>query len=78
MLDIVEEDQQNQIVSVEQANDFYQSAFLVSTNSAIYYPYNHGVRDAGWGCAWRAIQTLISNRNKHLPFQTLYSTYSRK
>jgi hypothetical protein len=26
----------------------------------VYYPYNHDIKDFAWGCAWRAIQTVIS------------------
>ena len=32
-------------------------------NNIVYFPYRHNNDDEGWGCAWRAIQTLLSTQN---------------
>lgn len=48
----------------------HQERFEVA--SAVYFPYNQGAKDTGWGCAWRAIQTLLSNKNMHTTFQQLF------
>jgi hypothetical protein len=47
-------------------------------NKGIYYPYNHEHLDVGWGCAWRAIQTLLSTQQINCNFATLYSSFSEK
>ncbi len=36
--------------------------FFVGSHKGYYYPYNHLTKDEGWGCAWRAIQALISTQ----------------
>jgi hypothetical protein len=44
----------------------------------IYYPYNHEIRDSGWGCAWRAVQTLLSTQDIFLSFEELYDRFCEK
>ncbi len=50
-------------------------------NHSIYVPYNSEdeINDNGWGCAWRAIQTLISSiipdKTKIPSFSFLFNTY---
>lgn len=43
-----------------------------------FYPYNQTYDDFGWGCAWRAIQTLLSNSEKETDFKDLVMKYRRK
>lgn len=43
---------------------------------AIFYGYNaEGIRDYGWGCAWRAIQTCLSVYDIHVPFENLFHLF---
>lgn len=52
--------------------------------SKTFYPYNAGTNDAGWGCAWRCIQMLLSELRPDFPElfnvfgdkQTLLNLYS--
>lgn len=38
-----------------------------------YYGYNaEGIRDYGWGCAWRTIQTCLSAYGITIPFENLF------
>lgn len=48
------------------------------TQKGNYYPYNHLFRDKGWGCAWRAIQTVISYYDHEIPFDKLFHDYGYK
>ena len=32
------------------------------SKTGVYYPYNYCTKDVGMGCAWRAIQTLLSTQ----------------
>jgi len=43
-----------------------------------YFPYNYEFKDQGWGCAWRAIQLLLSSQNIVIPFEELYLKFSQK
>lgn len=43
-----------------------------------YYPYNHEHEDYGWGCAWRAIQGLLSSHQIEIVFKDLVSQYAKK
>ncbi len=36
------------------------------------------MKDSGWGCAWRAIQTLLSSQDIIVSFEKLYEQFSRK
>jgi Peptidase family C78 len=43
---------------------------------AIFYGYNaEGIRDYGWGCAWRAIQTSLSSYGLQVSFANLFHTF---
>lgn len=43
---------------------------------AIYYAYNaEGIRDYGWGCGWRAIQTCLSSFGINVPFENLFHLF---
>jgi hypothetical protein len=45
-------------------------------NNATYYGYNaEGVRDYGWGCAWRVIQTCLSSYDIRVPFVDLFHLF---
>ena len=43
-----------------------------------FYPYNQIYDDFGWGCAWRAIQTLLSNYGTETDFKDLVMKYRKK
>lgn len=46
------------------------------SEGAIFYGYNaEGIRDYGWGCAWRAIQTCLSAYKIHLSFEELFHLF---
>lgn len=46
------------------------------SKNATYYGYNaEGVRDHGWGCAFRAIQTCLSSYNITVPFKELFHLF---
>lgn len=43
---------------------------------AIFYSYNaESIRDHGWGCAWRAIQTCLSSYGIKISFKTLFHLF---
>lgn len=43
---------------------------------ATFYGYNaEGIRDHGWGCAWRAIQTCLSAYGIATPFEELFHLF---
>ncbi len=45
---------------------------------ATFYGYNsEGVRDLGWGCAWRTIQTILSAKNINISFENLFHLFGR-
>lgn len=48
------------------------------SKTGIYYPYNYFTKDVGMGCAWRAIQTLLSTHGVDETFITLYEKYNKK
>lgn len=46
---------------------------------ATYYGYNaEGIRDYGWGCAWRSIQTCLSPYQIDVSFETLFHLFGRE
>ena len=45
---------------------------------ATYFPYNCDINDKGWGCAWRAIQTLLSTTDTQIGFAELFTVFCRK
>jgi hypothetical protein len=45
----------------------------MAATDGTHMPYNaEGVRDYGWGCAWRAIQTLLTSHKITKSFQDLW------
>ena len=51
LLEKIIEEKQNYV-------DYFQS----NHGNFIFYPYNsESIRDFGWGCAWRAIQSIVNN-----------------
>lgn len=43
---------------------------------ATFYAYNaDSIRDYGWGCAWRAIQTCLSSYDIKVPFSNLFHAF---
>lgn len=44
----------------------------------MYVPYNNVYEDRGWGCAWRAIQMVISAYKINDSFIDLFHKYSQK
>lgn len=40
-----------------------------------FYPYNHNYDDFFWGCAWRAIQTVLSAYGIETDFKELVMKY---
>ena len=43
---------------------------------SVFYGYNaEGVRDDGWGCAWRAMQTCLSHYGIETPFAQLFHLF---
>lgn len=49
------------------------------SRNAILYNYNsEGIRDYGWGCAWRAIQTCLSSYKITFPFEELFHAYGSR
>ncbi len=48
------------------------------SEGATFYGYNaEGIRDHGWGCAWRAIQTCLSAYNIKPSFEELFHLFGR-
>lgn len=46
------------------------------SKGATFYGYNaEGIQDYGWGCAWRALQTSLSDYNFHRPFIELFHLF---
>lgn len=46
------------------------------SKSATFYAYNaEGIRDYGWGCAWRAIQTSLSSYGIKTSFANLFHLF---
>lgn len=46
---------------------------------AVFYPFNaESVRDHGWGCAWRAIQTSLSSYGIKTSFSDLFILFGSK
>jgi hypothetical protein len=71
------EEESNIIYKFPEINELYQEVFTVCPRG-IYFPYNHAVRDKGWGCAWRAIQTLLSTQDIVISFEELYQKFNEK
>lgn len=47
-----------------------------ASSAAIFYGYNsEGIKDAGWGCAWRAIQTCLSGYEMRYGFEELFAFF---
>lgn len=67
----------NKIYKFPEINELYQEVFALCPKG-IYFPYNHAVKDGGWGCAWRAIQTLLSTQDIVISFEELYEKFSEK
>ena len=45
----------------------------------IFYPFNaEGVRDHGWGCAWRAIQTCLASSGISCSFEQLFHLFGKE
>lgn len=45
-------------------------------NGATFYGYNaEGIRDFGWGCAWRTMQTSMSSYGVNIPFADLFHAF---
>lgn len=67
----------------EQENSI--ETFISSKGEFLFYPYNsESIRDIGWGCAWRCIQSIINTNlmnyspNLVLTFDNLYNYFGRK
>lgn len=46
------------------------------SENATFYSYNaEGIRDYGWGCAWRAIQTCLSTYKINISFEELFHLF---
>lgn len=50
----------------------------VIANNVHFIPYNSCVKDVGWGCAWRAIQTYLSCNGITVSFEKLVNEFARK
>lgn len=60
----------NPIVRLREQEGFAKQATI--------YRYNaYSIRDYGWGCAWRAIQTCMSTFGVHEGFDTLFHLFGR-
>ena len=76
-LEQLSEEESNKAYSFKELSEYYHNQFTLS-KKGIYYPYNHLTKDAGMGCAWRAIQTLLSTYGVNETFLTLYEKYNKK
>ena len=59
--------------------------FVSSKGTFKFFPYNsETIRDYGWGCAWRAIQSVVNtqfaleNLNYTLNFEDLFNFFGQK
>lgn len=72
-------------LSAEQVNQLYRlenppTGISNWTKNCTCYAYNsEGIRDYGWGCAWRTIQTCLSSLNLEVPpFADLFHFFGRR
>lgn len=76
-LDQLSEEESNKAYSFKELSEYYSNEFTLS-KTGVYYPYNHLTKDVGIGCAWRAIQTLLSTHGINETFLSLYEKYNKK
>lgn len=57
----------------------------IKNRNYVFYPYNsESIRDYGWGCAWRCIQTILNNyfiiskSNNFISFPLLFTIFGDK
>lgn len=44
-----------------------------------FFPFNaEGIRDYGWGCAWRSIQTCLAAAGVDLPLESLFHLFGKE
>lgn len=67
------EENRNKLRSFRQYVDNQNLADCRYASSKCFYPYNLDINDAGWGCAWRCIQMLLTQHN--IAFQELFDSF---